>query len=416
MKKVIVRDWPDLNITDIVLPAWTIMEFDRVKINVVIANDGLWDAYHYEVKLFIEKDAMKYKDVKDSENFSVDANCSKTISLYWDSASPGSWLVGARVTINESKYDFNRFNNYRTASNFLNVSAIESNKPVIKNVTITPENQKQGGRVVISANITDDTGLSSVKIQITEPDGGIYNGTMIRTTGNGFKINFDNTTLSGKYTFVITAIDFSINKNIGTYSGNFTIKKDNTKPEVSYFDISSEVQLVNEDVTFTCIATDNIAINSVKAIISYPDGSSSEKNMILSDDDSKYKYITSFDIPSKYSTKIEVRDKADNRATSQTKYFWITSDLKDTDNDGMPDDWEQKYNLDPKDPTDAALDKDGDGYSNLKEYEIGTNPEKDIFTENVAYRLGQYSWYLALSIVLFLVILFLAIIGKRRRK
>ena len=40
----------------------------------------------------------------------------------------------------------------------------------------------------------------------------------------------------------------------------------------------------------------------------------------------------------------------------------------------------------------------------------------DIFTENVAYRLGKYSWYLALSIVLFLVILFLAIIAKRRRK
>ena len=418
MEKVIVRDWPDLNVTGIVLPAGTIMEFDRVKFNVVIANDALWEAYHYEVKLFIEKNTMKYEDVKDSENFSIDANSTKTINLYWDSASPGSWLVGARITINESKKErkgANKFNNFRLAGP-LNVSAIESNKPVIKNVTVAPENQKQGGRVVISAKVTDDSGLRSVKIQITDTDGDIYNATMIRTTDNFFKINFDNTTIFGKYTFVISAIDFSIKKNIGTYSGNFTIKKDSTKPEVSYFDISPKVQLANEDVTFTCIATDNIAINSVKAIISYPDGSSSEKNMILSDDDSKYIYTTSFDIPSKYSTKIEVRDKADNWATSQTKYFWITSDLKDTDNDGMLDDWEQKYNLNPKDPTDAALDKDGDGYSNLKEYEIGTNPAKDIFTENVAYRLSQYSWYLALSIVLFLVILFLAITGKRRRK
>jgi hypothetical protein len=239
---------------------------------------------------------------------------------------------------------------------------------------------------------------------------------MIRTTGSYFKINFDSTTEDGEYIFVITAVDFSIKKNEGTYSGNFIIKKDTTKPEVSYFDISPEVQLVNEDVTFTCITTDNIAINSVKAIISFPDGSSSEKIMKLSDDDSTYEYIIDFDIPSKYSVKIEVRDKAGNRASSQTKYFWITTDLKDTDNDGMPDEWEEKYNLDPMDLTDAALDKDGDGYSNLKEYEIGTNPEKDIFTENVAYRISQYSWYIALSIVLFLVILFLAIFGKRRLK
>lgn len=46
----------------------------------------------------------------------------------------------------------------------------------------------------------------------------------------------------------------------------------------------------------------------------------------------------------------------------------------DDDNDGMPDTWETDNELDPLDPTDAALDADGDGTTNLQEYQEGTDP------------------------------------------
>jgi hypothetical protein len=46
----------------------------------------------------------------------------------------------------------------------------------------------------------------------------------------------------------------------------------------------------------------------------------------------------------------------------------------DRDADGMPDDWERSYALDPDNPADAALDPDGDGLTNLQEYLSGTNP------------------------------------------
>ncbi len=45
----------------------------------------------------------------------------------------------------------------------------------------------------------------------------------------------------------------------------------------------------------------------------------------------------------------------------------------DWDGDGLPDDWEQAYGLDPA-VNDAALDSDGDGVPNLLEYQRGTDP------------------------------------------
>ena len=46
----------------------------------------------------------------------------------------------------------------------------------------------------------------------------------------------------------------------------------------------------------------------------------------------------------------------------------------DDDNDGMPDSWEIENGLDPLDAADASLDPDGDGLTNLEEYQGATDP------------------------------------------
>lgn len=47
---------------------------------------------------------------------------------------------------------------------------------------------------------------------------------------------------------------------------------------------------------------------------------------------------------------------------------------KDSDNDGIPDAWEKKYGLNPKDASDASGDLNGDGYSNIEKYFNGIDP------------------------------------------
>lgn len=51
---------------------------------------------------------------------------------------------------------------------------------------------------------------------------------------------------------------------------------------------------------------------------------------------------------------------------------------KDFDKDGIPDKWEEKYGLDPKDPSDASQDMNGSGYTNIEEYFNGIDPNKSV--------------------------------------
>lgn len=53
----------------------------------------------------------------------------------------------------------------------------------------------------------------------------------------------------------------------------------------------------------------------------------------------------------------------------------------DSDGDGINDFWEIQYGLDPSDPSDAALDNDSDGLSNLQEFMLRTDPTS-IDTDN----------------------------------
>lgn len=50
----------------------------------------------------------------------------------------------------------------------------------------------------------------------------------------------------------------------------------------------------------------------------------------------------------------------------------------DSDGDGMPDAWEVKYGLNPNDPSDAVLDCNGDGYTNIEKFIHGIDPTQKV--------------------------------------
>ena len=64
---------------------------------------------------------------------------------------------------------------------------------------------------------------------------------------------------------------------------------------------------------------------------------------------------------------------AENVSSSATG---VVSNLnQDSDNDGMPDSFEEQHGLDTLSNVDAGQDKDTDGLTNLEEFQAGTNPE-----------------------------------------
>lgn len=72
-----------------------------------------------------------------------------------------------------------------------------------------------------------------------------------------------------------------------------------------------------------------------------------------------------------------------------------SAETADTDGDGMGDNFEDQYGFDPLNPSDAALDADHDGVSNLDEFLAGTNPN-DIQVAPVDEDVPLPLWALAL--------------------
>jgi len=65
---------------------------------------------------------------------------------------------------------------------------------------------------------------------------------------------------------------------------------------------------------------------------------------------------------------------ADGRAGEFQTYSTGQTSPRDTDRDGMPDEWEEDNGLNPFNPVDARRDNDGDGASNITEYYLMRDP------------------------------------------
>lgn len=420
IKSITISDIPDLDIIQINLPKGTIYEKDNVTFKVIIDNIGKGDAFNYKIKLYVEKASdegsliMEFKQEKDEEVFNLKSNNQKTVSLYWNSAEPGEWVVGAQIITNNTKKDNDSTNDCQVAMKKLIVKSYEKNPPIIENKIIyDPINRIQGIPVSITIEVTDDTGINLVEISITKPSGVTRKYNMKKTGNDLYKLIFYDTSEYGLYSIVISAEDNSFHKNNAAYSSNFTVNKDDINPTVSFFNAEPYVQLINENVIIICVANDNIDVEKVEYKVITPDGQNIAKEITVNNN-GKYVYNDIYTITGFYTASATIYDSGGNTVKTKSTSFWITKNLDDTDNDGMPNSWEERYGFNPEDASDANKDKDDDGYTNYEEYKIGTHPTKDIFVQNMSVRIKDNVSYLAISIMLFIVLIILGYIGKRR--
>jgi hypothetical protein len=146
----------------------------------------------------------------------------------------------------------------------------DTSPPVLSNLNAFPDPQVPGGFVNITVDVTDDTAVDGVWVNVTYPDGSTINISMSKGAGNEW---FHDTTYmdSGMHTYIVWANDTSNNWN-STGPGTFTIQ-DSIDPELGNLDATPNPQENDGNVNITVDVTDDVGVDEVWVNITYPDGS-----------------------------------------------------------------------------------------------------------------------------------------------
>lgn len=423
-KNVTVEGIPDLAVLNITVSPTPVNEGSPVTVTAYIRNKGDGNAINYKITLYCEQtqnnNTLWASQNKNSTTFNLNKTMSTNVTLTWQKTRygqanfNGEWAVGIQILNTTQTPDKNDTNNKKALFRILRVIPAERNPPVLSNLQYL-SSIELGNNLLIGVTATDASGIDTVIISIKTPNKTYVNATMTAEENNRYEYLF-NTLQLGKYDFSIKATDLSPNKNQSIITGYFVVTEDQTPPSITYFGVNPPVQLPDHPVEIRCITTDYSGIRSTEVTIQFPDNQVETHAMSTPPADTKYVYTKTYESVGKYVFSITVTDKLGNKKTTEEKTFWITDDLDDTDDDGMPDDWEERYSLNPYDSNDASQDQDNDGITNLEEYQQGTNPLKKISSSSEIFERLQENWaYLAASLIVFIIIILLAWYGIRRR-
>ena len=380
---------------------------------------GLSAATSCKVYLYASQAIMRWQSSERvyMKNVTLSPNKPFNVTLFWNPALYGSaeengrWIIGAEVVPVSSQQDLNFSNNRRNT--FLTVTPEERNPPSISNVWCEPTTVEVGGDVTTYAEVTDDTGVYNVTLIITKPNNETerYLMKFDKTKGRWYHTltSFKN---SGVYTYSVTAVDSSYLRNRCTSNNaTFLVTEDHTPPELIDVWLTPErAQIKGNEIQIYAILYDNVGIKWVNVTIVDPNGGKTENTMEKVEENT-YRFSETLNLLGRYTFYVSASDLAGNMKYSELHDFWATENLNDTDNDHIPDWWEERYGFDPYNPMDAKGDEDGDGYNELTEYNEGLDP----LQPDTVFGFSQNELtVISAVLILFILVIVLSLVAIRR--
>ncbi|MBI4415912.1 MAG: Ig-like domain-containing protein [Euryarchaeota archaeon] len=172
-------------------------------------------------------------------------------------------------------------------STFTTGTAADTTPPTIANVAATPATQASGGVVTISATITDDAAVSSVRVNVTSPDSTTTNETMAAGPNDVYSHAAAYTGV-GMYTFVIWVIDGA--GNVASASGSFEVTQapqDTRPPTISHTPPTGPFA-TGATIVIEATVTDDDQVQVVKLV--YTDVAGTDRNVTMTLQAGKYTF------------------------------------------------------------------------------------------------------------------------------
>ena len=151
--------------------------------------------------------------------------------------------------------------------------------PNVTALAVNPSTVSTGQTVNITVNVTDNIRVDVVLANITHANGTVVQFRMTNITAatpHLFNLTFTNTNDAGIFNVTIIANDTSMHRNINaTERTNFTVTAgDNTRPAVNNVrPVANNFTATNSVVNISANVTDNVAVDTVRANVTFPNGS-----------------------------------------------------------------------------------------------------------------------------------------------
>jgi hypothetical protein len=313
--------------------------------------------------------------------------------------------ISTTPTVSEGTYSIIITGTDGALTHTYSVTLIITSQPDFQ-IGVTPDSQTTsvGGETTYTVTITSLNGYTSPSVSLSmsgEPSGvsSTFSPVSVSPTETSLlTITTTSSVLPGSYMLIVTANNGTVSHScditlIISSQPDFTIAvtpiTQTTYPggDVSYTITLASLNAYSSSVSLSISGLPESATSSCNPSSVTPTGSST---LTIT--------TTSTEVEGSYVIRITGTDG------TMTHYYDVALVIAiiDTDNDGLPDDWENQYfgNLD-QGPNE---DPDDDGKTNLQEYNDGTNPNNK---DDVS---SEFPWWLVTLLLVTLVIIILLVI------